>query len=211
MAVINPTLATEWHPTKNNGLLPEHVNIRSNKKVWWICEKGHSWRAVVYSRTKGNTGCPYCNNHTVIENYNDLKTKHPKIAEEWDYEKNGLLKPEKMAQSANIKVWWKCKKGHSYLATISNRHCGKGCPYCAGKYPVLGETDLLTKCPELCKEWAYEKNRDKKPEDYTISSNKSVWWKCSNGHYWKASIISRTSGYGCPYCYGKIQIKTRFI
>ena len=46
-----PELASEWHPTKNGGLIPEDVLLGSNKKVWWICSEGHEWAARIYSRT----------------------------------------------------------------------------------------------------------------------------------------------------------------
>jgi len=42
--------------------------------------------------------------------------------------------------------------------------------------------------------------------DYTPSSAKKVWWKCSVDprHKWEARIFSRTQqGAGCPYCKGK--------
>ena len=32
---------------------------KSNKKVWWKCELGHSWQASISHRTAG-TGCPHC-------------------------------------------------------------------------------------------------------------------------------------------------------
>ena len=59
LAVVNPVLAKEWHPTKNGALLPEFVSAHSNKKVWWQCEKGHEWEAVINSRNKGH-GCMIC-------------------------------------------------------------------------------------------------------------------------------------------------------
>lgn len=57
-------LSSEWHPTKNDGLTPQQVSVRSNKKVWWQCstDSTHEWQAVVYSRTRQNGGaaCPTC-------------------------------------------------------------------------------------------------------------------------------------------------------
>ena len=33
----------------------------TRRKVWWLCDKGHAWRAVVNSRTgKQRCGCPIC-------------------------------------------------------------------------------------------------------------------------------------------------------
>lgn len=51
----------------------KEIIARSNKKVWWICNKGHSWETSIYGRTKG-VGCIYCTNqkqeaiHFVITN-----------------------------------------------------------------------------------------------------------------------------------------------
>lgn len=59
LAVVNPQLASEWHPHKKNGLLPEYVSAYSNKKAWWICENGHEWEAQINSRNKG-VGCMVC-------------------------------------------------------------------------------------------------------------------------------------------------------
>ena len=38
---------------------------------------------------------------------------------------------------------------------------------------------------------------------YTVGSGVIVWWKCSLGHSWQASIGKRSVGQGCPYCGGK--------
>ena len=61
LAVVNPELAEEWHPTKNGALKPEYVGIHFNKKVWWKCKAGHEWQASVNSRSKSH-GCRTCYN-----------------------------------------------------------------------------------------------------------------------------------------------------
>ncbi|MCP4631028.1 MAG: zinc-ribbon domain-containing protein, partial [bacterium] len=50
LRVDNPDLASQWHPVKNGDLKPEGVTSCSHKKIWWLCEKGHEWQAVVDSR-----------------------------------------------------------------------------------------------------------------------------------------------------------------
>jgi hypothetical protein len=59
LAVINPTITKQWHPTKNRNLTPSDVSPYSAKQVWWICENGHEWKATIRNRSKGY-GCPYC-------------------------------------------------------------------------------------------------------------------------------------------------------
>ena len=55
----NPELAKQWHPYKNGALTPSDVSYGSGTPVWWICDKGHEWSAVVGSRNRGN-GCREC-------------------------------------------------------------------------------------------------------------------------------------------------------
>lgn len=53
-----PTLALEWHETKNDPLLPTDVTVYSSKRVWWRCALGHEWDALIHARTQERTGCP---------------------------------------------------------------------------------------------------------------------------------------------------------
>ena len=43
LATANPSLASEWHPTKNGDLAPENVTTRASSRVWWLCPENHSW------------------------------------------------------------------------------------------------------------------------------------------------------------------------
>ena len=61
-----PSIAEEWHPTKNGSLNPKDVTPGANNKVWWKCEKAHEWNAYVYSRNNGS-GCPFCAGKKVCE------------------------------------------------------------------------------------------------------------------------------------------------
>lgn len=64
LAVDNPILASEWHPTKNMPLVPENVLPYSNKKVWWKCSTcDYEWKAMINNRNKKEfgRGCPECN------------------------------------------------------------------------------------------------------------------------------------------------------
>ena len=61
LAVQVPSLEAEWDAEKNAPLKFADLTIGSHKKVWWLCDKGHAWRAVVNSRTgKQRCGCPIC-------------------------------------------------------------------------------------------------------------------------------------------------------
>ena len=104
--IDNPLLMSEWNYEKNGDLNPETLTLGSHQKVWWKCEKGHEWQAVIYSRNNG-FGCPICSGHKVLKGYNDLATTNPTLAKEWNYEKNGDLKPEHFMAGSGKKVWWK--------------------------------------------------------------------------------------------------------
>ena len=83
---------TVGHGTKRNAHPAAGHSLTSNRKAWWICEKGHSFQAVIASRAKG-TGCPYCTNRKVLAGFNDLATVEPRIAAEWHPTLNGALTP----------------------------------------------------------------------------------------------------------------------
>ena len=196
-----PNIAKEWHPTKNNNLRPEDVTKRSGKKVWWLCSKGHEWNTPVHIRTTGKN-CPYCSGRRVSKD-NNLKVLFPNLIKEWDFKKNGKLKPEDVTKGSNKKVWWKCSKGHEWRIYISSRSKGSNCPYCSG-HKVSKDNNLKVLFPNLIKEWDFKKNGKLKPEDVTKGSSKKVWWKCSKGHNYEAIVASRSRGTGCPYCVGQI-------
>jgi hypothetical protein len=63
LQTVNPSLAKEWHPTKNGDLTPNDLVSGSGKKVWWKCPEGpdHEWETTP-SHRRGNwaTGCPFC-------------------------------------------------------------------------------------------------------------------------------------------------------
>ena len=206
--IDNPNLMAEWDWEKNNelGLEPSKITSGSNKRVWWICSNNHSWQDTVGNRTN-NRNCPYCSGHRVWVGFNDLATTNPALAVEWNYEKNGNLKPENYVVSSLEKVWWKCAKGHEWQATIASRNAGHRCPYCDGQKVIKGCNDLATLNPKLASEWNHEKNGNLKPEDFMLGSSKKVWWKCAKGHEWETTIAHRNNGRGCPYCSGRKKLK----
>jgi len=208
LKILFPKVADEWHPTKNGNLKPHDFTPKSSsKKVWWLCQKGHSYDATIAHRTDKNaTGCPYCSGRRVSKD-NNLKYLFPKIAAEWHPTKNGKLKPEEFTRGSHNKVWWLCPKGHEYDTVIASKTSrnGSGCPYCSGQR-VCDDNNLKVLFPEIAAEWHPSKNGDLKPEDFTPgSSRKKVWWLCKKGHSYDNIIVSRTrdNPRGCPYCSGR--------
>lgn len=207
LATIFPKLAAQWHPTKNGCLLPNQVVVGSHKKVWWQCEKGHSWVASISSRVSGGVGCPVCAGKIIIPGENDLASRFPAIAVQWHPEKNDKLIPESVSPYSNRRVWWQCNLGHEWQAVVAARTMhGSGCPYCAGKKVLSGFNDLATLEPKVAAQWYQPFNGNLTPEMVTLGSNKKVWWQCEEGHVWQAVIYSRcgTRKCGCPVCAGTV-------
>ena len=68
----------------------------------------------------------------------------------------------------------------------------------------MTEYNLAKLHPDLAKKWHSTKNRNLKPTDVTPGSHQKVWWICEKGHEWEATVSSRVSGNGCPYCAKKL-------
>ena len=202
LRTIMPEIVPEWNDERNGDLTPDQVTIKSGKKVWWKCSKGHAYVMTVANRTSGQ-GCPYCAGRYAVEGVNDLETLYPEIAEEWNLKRNDPIKPNQVLSRSNKKVWWTCPKGHDYEATPAKRVEGQSCPYCSNHKVLSGFNDLATCDPELAKEWHPTKNGELLPSMVTLKGNTVVWWKCSVcGHEWKVSLNSRC---GCPRCSAKRQ------
>ncbi len=127
------------------------------------------------------------------------------LMEEWDFEANAHLSPEKLTRGSGKKVGWKCSKcGNKWEANIYVRaRAGHGCPYCAGQKVLAGYNDLFSKRPDIAQEWHPSKNGGLTPKDVMVGSHKKVWWLCPKGHEYEQIIQRRTSrGFRCPYCSG---------
>lgn len=76
----------------------------------------------------------------LIQGVNDLETwckqnNKEYLIDEWDYEKNGDLKPNQVLNCSGKQVWWKCHIcGHEWQTTINQRtNMKSGCTNCYKK------------------------------------------------------------------------------
>lgn len=60
LEALFPELMSEWNFSKNSPLLPSEISSGSNKKVWWICNKGHEWLQTPCQRSVYDYSCPFC-------------------------------------------------------------------------------------------------------------------------------------------------------
>ena len=199
--IKNVQLQREWASDLNT-VAPDHLTPYTRTKVWWRCEKGHEWQAALDSRISLKRGCPYCTNQSLAVGENDLASTNPEMAKLWHPTKNGDLKPTEVMPGSNRLLWWQCQRGHEWQAKAYAIKAGCACPYCAGKRPIVGETDLATVHPHLIKMWS--PRNELSPREVTAASHKKVWWVCERGHEWEAKVDTVTvMGCGCPYCAGK--------
>lgn len=200
---LSAKLLAEWDYEKNT-LSPDAVSTGSEKAVWWRCERGHSYQAVVYARAAG-CGCPYCAGKRAIAGETDLATTNPELLAEWGTENR--LTPQEITAGSHKSIWWHCEKGHRWQAAPYSRARGAECPYCTNRRVLTGFNDLGTTDPNVAGEWDKQRNGSLTPQKVTRGSNKRVWWQCKSGHVWQAAIFSRTRKRpaGCPICSGKVK------
>ena len=127
-----PELAKEWDYHKNN-ITPDAVTYGSDKKCWWICDNGHSYKCSITNRRAGQS-CPYCSGKKVLPGVNDIVTMYPNIAKQWCADLNEGQPTEVIAGSRK-RVWWQCDAcGHKWISYVYNRCLNNsGCPKCSGR------------------------------------------------------------------------------
>lgn len=204
-------IVKEWHPTRNGKLTPYMVAYGSNLEVWWLCAKGHVWKASVRGRNGVNNKgmCPCCLGARVCID-NCLATLKPEHAAEWHPTKNGELTPYDVTACAQTDVWWLCKINKDHEWCISP-HRKQNCPCCAGR-KVCTENCLATRRPEIASLWHPTRNGDLTPNDVTAGAETKVWWLCREGtHERFTDIWTMCNGSGfCGKCNpsrGEAQIK----
>lgn len=198
-----PEIADLWDKEANGPLTPADVSRGSTRTAAWRCPIcGYSWEDTVNNMTSRGRACPACAGTVFVPGVNDLATRCPGIAEEWNQERNGGMTPRMVPYGSDREAWWKCRKcGCSWQAKVSNRTSGsQGCPVCAGQKVVAGVNDLATLMPDIAAEWSTEDNAPVTPSMVSTGSGKKYVWKCRTcGHKWRSSVYNRKRA-GCPEC-----------
>ena len=215
-------LISEWLGTDINGnkLFIDKIPFGSAKEAQFKCCNGHVWGVKIAARTYYKSGCPVCANHNASikedknlydwcrNNWEIGKT----IIDEWVGETcdNRVLDINKVAQGSNLRVKWRCVKGHEWEAPISSRtYCKTTCPYCSNKL-ASKENNLFVWCnnngiygKHLLNEWTGLATDDSRisMQNLLPGSHKKVKWVCKKGHSWVCSVIDRTAHMRmCPKC-----------
>ncbi len=131
-------LISEWVGLyeDNQPVSMDDISYGSAKKVKWRCDQGHTWSAVVSSRTGTKTRCPYCSQERNSEltakcklkiGINDLYTWcrnngefGQQLIREWTGldEHDNTIKMDEVAKASKKRVKWKCSKGHEWIGNL---------------------------------------------------------------------------------------------
>lgn len=195
LAKLNPKLARQWHPTKNN-CKPSEVTASANYQAWWICKKGHEWKAVINNRNSSQAGCPICfetKRCTGLSNY-------PEFLKYFDYKKNKGIDPMKL--HVTTKVWWRCDvaRDHRWYSGFWTDHVKEACPFCRGT--KASSTNNLALMPELKKDFKQELNPGIELKQVPLGSTTKITWKCHRcSNQWTTAALARgRDGHGCRKC-----------
>ena len=205
---VFPRLRAEWDHDANGDLTPFMVSPGTNKKVGWIDDKGHRYRAYITNRTKHGTGCPGCAGKAVQAGYNDLATTHPELAALWDHEDNGELEPTNVsAGNSKLKIHLRCAQGHPFTRTPAKLvETGGRCQKCIGRILIPGTNDLATLRPDIAAWWHPTRNGDLTPSMVKTGSEVTVWWQCQDRHDFQETITYRChqKKINCPVDTGRL-------
>lgn len=135
LAIKSEMLLRQWDFEKNTNVSPYEIPLNYSLKVYWVCDVcGYKWVSSPNSRVRNNkiSKCPHCSGRVAMSGIDDLETLYPKIAKDWDYDKNAGILPSHIRPYSNKKYYWICGIcKNSYLAYPGNRIKGSGCPKCA--------------------------------------------------------------------------------
>ncbi|WP_460727172.1 zinc-ribbon domain-containing protein [Nocardia heshunensis] len=141
----------------------------------------------------------------------NLATKYPDVAKDWNYSKNGNDSPERTKCNSLTPVWWSCASGHSYRSSPASRvYSGSGCPTCgrlamrAARKTPAAERSAGDLRPNLLSLWHPTLNDGATLFDFRPYSKVRAWWLCPIcGDPWDAEIAQ--VGPTCRSCSYKVR------
>ena len=159
-------------------------------------------------------------NNTDPKPGHSLAERFPEVAKDWHPTANGNLTPNDIPYSSQMSVYWLCKVHGKWQQSPNgrtNNNPPSGCKKCGDKRRgkarmiMAAEKHSVKDIPQLIKQWHPTKNTEFTPEMVSPGSSKVVWWKCKEGHEWKARIgviykhLNEATKLdifsGCPDCY----------
>ena len=216
ISLLSPVLQRQWDHARNAHLGQMLIKPHSHKKVWWSCVQcpdghPHAWEARLTDRSHGSS-CPFCTSKRVCP-HSSLATKHPDIAMEFSGRNQGTA--HDYTAVSNEAVFWQCKRGHDYIASINSRTFNNtGCPECfairKSSQPQQQHPVLVDSPHPVMHLWDAELNAQEglDPNKVTCRSHKVCNWIChccprGQPHKWRAPAKRVCLGSGCPCCSGR--------
>ena len=125
LLATHPTIASQWHPTKNDKQ-PSDFLQASQHKAWWLCPAcGHEWRAVIMSRTrKKGAGCKICFQRSrCLSKAEFVRKARQKHGDKYDYSKARY-------RTSKSVVLIRCPIHGDFSQMAVNHLSGHGCRKC---------------------------------------------------------------------------------
>lgn len=209
IATTHPDLAAEYSDENPDTTAEVRYTLTENRL--WVCPtEGHTWVGQVAGRVKKGFTCSYCDGREILAGFNDLETVEVELMKCWDDEKNDI-NPQELSPRSNTLVHWKCPEGHMDLLSPKSRIRNKGdnhCAFCSNRKTWKGDNDIVSKYPEIAREWDKDKNAGAVEDCNPRNDTDVIHWVCSqdDNHKWEATARARTRDKkptGCPYCTGQ--------
>lgn len=100
------------------------------------CIGGNVWTAtsspqqsIRYRTNCTRQTCPADTGRLLVSGYNDLATKEPDLAKDWDTALNGVEASQTVR--GNTERFWTCAHGHTQSSKVANRRRTGGCTECS--------------------------------------------------------------------------------
>jgi hypothetical protein len=200
LATTHPELARLWDPEAGNKKTPQEVTAGNAKdRIGWRCPRGTLLRTPIRLVASGGR-CNVCAGRTLLTGFNDLATKRPDVAAQWNYNRNGTLTPDQVLPGSDTTVWWVCPNGHDFPRSIANRcnYPKLTCRAETGRIVYPGVSDLATREPLLVRDWDDDGNGC--GPDEVVPGTSQHCWTCPAGHTQYTSVVNRRRAGGCTRC-----------
>jgi rubrerythrin len=124
---------------------------------------------------------------------NSLTVSHPQLADQM----LTPFDPRLFNEFSDEAIWWRGPLGHIWLATVSDRVAGRGCPVCSSLQPPMHGRSLAQMRPSAAQDadgWD--------AAHVSAGSRVEMPWRCHDcGKTWTAEIRARAHGHRpCPSC-----------
>ena len=139
-ATTHPVQAACFVRPGISGLGPESASRIARATAIWRCDQGHEFGAsFAHMATESRDHCSCADHLGLSRGHNDIASRNPILAAQWDAERNGC-----QADTVNVgsskRYWWICPAGHRFAATPRQRmRCAadsNGCRLCLWSSPI---------------------------------------------------------------------------